>query len=109
MTKSEEWDIKEENLDKQSDLFKKFKSDLFKKFESDKGFRNQLREAMDLYALHKKPDCKFMHLIILNELRPDKIFKGLHYSTSKYDIKILECRTCGWNYHKNGGGIGRNP
>ena len=83
MTKSDEWDKKEKNLDKSSNFFLKFLS--------DKRFQNKLREAENAYHLHKKPGCCFIHLLI----RQDRFVED-----GDFNIEILKCRDCGWNYHK---------
>lgn len=83
MIKSEEWDIKEKNLGKSTEFMKKFLS--------DKRFRNKIREAEDAYHLHKKPDCRIINLLV----RQNRFVVN-----GDFFIEILECRDCGWNYHK---------
>lgn len=81
MTKSEEWDIKEKELDE--------KSSLFRKFTSDKEFRNKFRECMVIYDAHKKSTCQHVCLLI-----------GQNRETRECSIKILRCGSCGWSYKK---------
>ena len=83
MTKSGEWDDEEKNREKSSEFMKKFLA--------DKRFRNKIGEAEDAYRSHKKPGCSFIHLFI----RQDQFVED-----GDFFIEILECRDCGWNYHK---------
>lgn len=81
--RSKEWDKKENNRPNSANFMKKFLG--------DKRFRDRLNEAENMYAAHKKPGCRMIHLLI----RQDRSVED-----GDFFIEILECRDCGWNYHK---------